>query len=392
MLRCSIWVEHFEKAASGMNWSSNLRTFRRGVTLATRIAKAQFDGPLVRPPARGPSTPVPPAAPALGEPSRLVEYNGFGDNPGRLRMRAYVPPAAAGKPLVVLLHGCGQDAAGFAHDSGWTELADRLAFPLILPEQAEANNAGRCFQWFHPSNTARGAGEAGSIAEMTQAAISRFNSDPQRVFVVGLSAGAAMAVALLAAYPDLFAAGASVAGLPVGAARSGMQAIMRMASAGPNQSPEAWAAQVRAAAPAGFAGPWPRLSIWQGQADMTVAPENATLLATQWCALHGLNPAPSAVRVHDGVQHRQWADRRQPLVELWSLPHLTHAWPVGESPASQRPVGERPALERPAGERLTGERGVAPGRFVAQAPVDATAEIAEFFGPQFFGTGFFGLD
>ena len=76
-----------------------------------------------------------------------------------------------------------------------------------------------------------------------------------------------MAAAMLAAYPDLFAAGASVAGLPVGAARSGMQAMLRMASAGPDQTPEEWAAQVRAAAPAGFAGPWPRLSIWQGQAD-----------------------------------------------------------------------------------------------------------------------------
>ena len=124
----------------------------------------------------------------------------------------------------------------FAEASGWIELADRLRVPLILPEQAEANNAGRCFQWFQPSDTARDAGEAGSIADMTRAAVGRFNSDPRRVFVVGLSAGGAMAAALLAAYPDVFAAGASVAGLPVGAARSGMQAILRMASAGPTKA------------------------------------------------------------------------------------------------------------------------------------------------------------
>jgi poly(hydroxyalkanoate) depolymerase family esterase len=270
-------------------------------------------------------------------------------------MRAHLPPAVAGKPLVVLLHGCGQDAAGFARDTGWIDLADRLNIPLILPEQAEANNAGRCFKWFQPSDTARDAGEAGSIAEMIRAAISRFDSDPRRIFVLGLSAGGAMTAALLAAYPDLFAAGATIAGLPVGAARSGMQAILRMASAGPEQSPEAWAAQVRAAAPAGFAGPWPRLSIWQGQADTTVAPENAALLATQWCALHGLTMTAGQHQARNGIQHRTWADGKQPAVELWSLPHLPHAYPAGT-------------------------RVIAPGRYIEQAPVDATIEIARFFG------------
>ena len=326
-----------------MKWSHNLRTLRRSVKLATRIAKAKLEG--------APS--VEPAAPA--EDSRLVEYDGFGDNPGRLRMRAYLPHAISGRPLVVLLHGCGQDAVGFARDSGWIDIADRLRFPLILPEQAEANNAARCFQWFQPSDTARDAGEAGSIAEMTRAAISRFDSDPKRVFVVGLSAGAAMAAALLAAYPDLFAAGASVAGLPVGAARSGMQAILRMASAGPDQSPEAWAAQVRAAAPHDFTGPWPRLSVWQGQADMTVAPENGTLLATQWRALHGLDVASVAETTRNGMQHFVWPRGRRPQVELWSLPDLPHAYPAGT-------------------------RVIASGRFVEQAPIDATIEIARFFG------------
>jgi poly(hydroxyalkanoate) depolymerase family esterase len=325
-----------------MKWTRNLRTLRRGVRLATRAAKAKLKG-----------TSVPPARPPV-QGSRMVEFSGFGDNPGQLRMRAYLPPAVGGNPLVVLLHGCGQDAAGFAGDSAWTELADRLNVPLILPEQAEANNASRCFQWFRPSDTARDAGEAGSIADMTRAAISQLDSDPRRVFVVGLSAGGAMTAALLAAYPDLFAAGASIAGLPVGAARSAVQAILRMASAGPDQSPQAWADAVRAAAPRDFAGPWPRLSVWQGQADMTVAPANGVLLAKQWCALHGLTTAVAAEQVCDGIKHTVWRDGKTPQVELWSLPHLPHAYPVGT-------------------------RLVAPGHFVDQAPVDATAEIARFF-------------
>jgi len=285
---------------------------------------------------------------------RLVELNGFGDDPGKLRMLAHLPQAAAGRPLVILLHGCAQDAAVFAGDTGWTDLADRLRFPLILPDQAEINMSGRCFDWYHESDTARDAGEAGSIASMTRAAVSHFKSDPERVFILGLSAGGAMTAALLAAYPDLFAAGASVAGVPVGAAQSGMQAIMQMRTGGPDQSPEEWAGRVRAAAPEGFAGSWPRLSIWQGQADTTVAPENGDLLAMQWCALHGLTGPGAIEQVGNGIEHRTWPDRRRPLVEHWSLPNLPHAYPIDE-------------------------RAVVPGRFVQQAPVDATANIARFF-------------
>lgn len=343
MLRCSICVKYLERPISGMTLSQSIRSLCRGIKLAVRIGKAKFNAPKVQ------LDKVP------ADVSRTVEFNEFGDNPGRLRMYAYLPPKVANRPLVVLLHGCGQDAAAFAIDSGWTRLSDRLSIPLILPEQVKANNAGRCFQWFHPSDTTRGNGEAGSIADMTRTAISRFGSDPRRVFVVGLSAGGAMAAALLAAYPDVFAAGASIAGLPVGAARSGMQAMLRMASAGPEQSSEAWAEQVYAAAPAGFAAPWPRLSIWQGQADRTVAPGNGILLAKQWRALHSLTTAPGVEQVHDEVRHQTWSDGKQPLVELWSLPHLLHAYPIG------------PTV-------------VAPRRFIEPSPIDATVEIARFFG------------
>ena len=147
-----------------------------------------------------------------------------------VRARAACCPKP-GAPLIVLLHGCGQAAARFAADTGWIALADRLGMPLVLPEQSGENNQGRCFNWFRPLHVRRGFGEALSIRQMVDTAVARFDSDPQRVFVAGLSAGGAMAAALLAAYPDVFAGGAIVAGLPVGAANSATEALRRMAEA-----------------------------------------------------------------------------------------------------------------------------------------------------------------
>jgi len=290
----------------------SLKTLKRGLRLAARVAKAEL--PRLKPPL--------PAAPPL--PGRLVEFPAFGANPGKLRMLVHEPSGgeAPGRPLIVLLHGCGQQAAGFAEASGWIGLSDRLGIPLVLPEQASSNNGGRCFQWFEPAQTARGEGEAGSIAAMTQAAITRFGSDPDRIFIAGLSAGGAMTAAMLAAYPDLFAAGAVVAGLPVGSANSAMQGLMRMASAAPVARDEA----VRQAAPQDYRGAWPHLSIWQGDADDTVAPENAERLAHQWQALHGLPEAPVRDETAAGVRHRTWGD----ALELWTLVGMGHGYPVGD--------------------------------------------------------------
>jgi feruloyl esterase len=226
------------------------------------------------------------------------------------------------------LHGCGQSAAAFARDSGWLSLADTSGIPLVLPEQSGENNRGRCFNWFQPVHTSRGQGEVLSIRQMAAAAIHRFDADPARVFVAGLSAGGAMAAALLAAYPDVFAAGAIVAGLPVGAASSASQALARMAEAGPARSREDWAQQVRRAAPLGHPGPWPRVSIWHGSADDVVDPTNARLLAEQWSAVHGLATSTVANETN-GARRESWGSPQQSAVELWTLPDLPHGWPIG---------------------------------------------------------------
>jgi len=144
-------------------------------------------------------------------PSKLVEHVDFGENPGALRMFAYVPPSLPQKaPLVVILHGCGQSAADYARGAGWITLADELGFAVLAPEQVRANNMNVCFNWFQPGDTARGQGEAASIRQMVERITSDHRLDHARIFITGLSAGGAITAALLAAYPEIFAGGASV--------------------------------------------------------------------------------------------------------------------------------------------------------------------------------------
>jgi poly(hydroxyalkanoate) depolymerase family esterase len=299
------------------------------------------------------------AKPALKLASGLQEITAFGTNPGGLRMLVFSPPQppAANAPLIVVLHGCQQDPADFAHQAGWMDLATRAGCALVLPVQVSANNQGRCFNWFRPEHTKRDSGEAMSIRQMVRTAQKQFGSDRRRIFVVGLSAGGAMAAAMLAAYPAVFAAGAVVAGMPVGSAQSPGVALLRMGSADVHRTALAWAHAVRgdAAEPAR----WPRLSVWQGLADNTVAPRNAENLVAQWTALHGLPIESMRERVlPDGIRHRSWGRPDHPAVEFWTIDGLDHGFPV---------------------DPLAEGRG-SPGPYVLKSGIGAAAAIAKFWG------------
>jgi poly(hydroxyalkanoate) depolymerase family esterase len=312
-----------------MKWSRELRIARRSLRTAIKAASAVAVANARLP---EPSVLLAPWSTAASPrpSSGLLQVADFGSNPGRLAMFLHLPPdaPAPGAPLVVLLHGCGQTAARFAADAGWIAWADRAGVPLVLPEQSGENNRGRCFNWFHPPHVRRGFGEALSIRQMVDAAVQRFGSDPGQIFVAGLSAGGAMTAALLAAYPDVFAGGAIVAGLPVGAASSTSEALVRMADAGPPRPPGGWAQQARQAAPADYAGAWPRVSIWHGSSDDVVDPANARLLAEQWSGLHGLEGSTSTTEPN-GARRAIWGSPDHPAVELWTLPDLPHVWPAG---------------------------------------------------------------
>jgi len=254
------------------------------------------------------------------------------DNPGNLGMVRYVPSGLpAGRPVVVALHGCTQTASAYGTGSGWQELADRMRFTVLMPEQKTANNSNRCFNWFEPGDTTRGQGEAESIAQMVHQTITDTGADPSRVYVTGLSAGAAMTAVMLATYPELFAGGGIVAGIAYRCASSMIDAFSCMYP-GKNQTPAALGDAVRSAS--SYTGPWPTVSVWQGSADYTVAPSNATELVEQWTNVHGIPATPTRTDTVAGYPHAVYEAGGRAVVESYTITGMGHGQPVDPGSAA----------------------------------------------------------
>jgi poly(hydroxyalkanoate) depolymerase family esterase len=264
--------------------------------------------------------------------SRLDEVHGFGSNPGSLRMFRYLPSRLAANPaLVVVLHGCTQTAAGYDLGAGWSTLADRYGFALLLPEQQSSNNPKACFNWFQSDDITRDRGEALSIRQMVEQMARDHGIDRSRVFITGLSAGGAMTSVMLACYPEVFAAGAIIAGLPYGAATNVQQAFESMFQS-PARSASEWGDLVRRAAP--HNGPWPRISVWHGGADKTVIPTNAREIVKQWTDVHGLPTTPSREAMVDGYPRQAWLNQAgDEVIESYTITHMAHGTPISTGAA-----------------------------------------------------------
>jgi len=258
----------------------------------------------------------------------LTTVADFGDNPGSLTMKCYLPnglPRDAA--LVVVLHGCIQDADAYDAGSQWSVLAARHGFALLYPEQRRTNNPMNCFKWYEPAATARVGGETASILAMVAHMLAAHGLDSSRVFVTGLSAGGAMAASLLAAAPDVFAAGAIIAGLPHGAAASMPEALLVM-RAPPALSAAEWGEKVRAAHP--HDGPRPAVSLWHGSADTTVVPANAEASLAQWTDVLDLDAAIFTTERFGPHARRVWRDEHGAArVQLWHVEGMGHGTPVG---------------------------------------------------------------
>jgi poly(hydroxyalkanoate) depolymerase family esterase len=291
--------------------------------------------------------------------SPLAEIAGFGSNPGSLRMFAFVPSQLQQpRALVVVLHGCGQTAASYDIGAGWSTLAKHYGFALLMPQQQRANNGNTCFNWFNPDDIARDSGEACSIREMIANMVDTHGIDARRIFITGLSAGGGMTSVMLATYPEVFAAGAVIAGLPYGVASNLRQALDGMFLSTERPAREL-GDLVRKAS--NHRGPWPKMSVWHGSADRTVNPGNANEIVKQWLDLHDLPIVPMSETNVDGYPRQAWwnADG-ETIVESYAITDMAHGTPLGIADNDHRY-----GLE---------------GAFLIEAGISSSYHIAKFFG------------
>ncbi|NIJ07325.1 poly(hydroxyalkanoate) depolymerase family esterase [Sphingomonas vulcanisoli] len=258
---------------------------------------------------------------------------------------------------MVVLHGCTQTAAGYDAGSGWSTLADEQGFLLLFPEQQRANNPNLCFNWFSQGDIRRGEGEALSICQMIATLVRDHDADPARVFITGLSAGGAMTSVMLATYPEVFAGGAIIAGLPYGTAKGVPQALERMTGQGmPNE--QALGGLVRKAS--SHAGPWPTLSVWHGSSDPTVNAINAEAILAQWRSVQGLTNASLSSDTVDGFPHHSWRDANNcAVLEYHDITGMAHGTPLHSK--ERNPCG-------------------VPGPYFLDVGISSTRRIAAFWG------------
>ncbi len=262
------------------------------------------------------------------------------------------------RALVVVLHGCGQTAAGYDLGAGWSTIAKHYGFALLMPEQKVSNNANACFNWFVPTDASRDSGEARSIRQMIAHMVADHGIDVRRVFATGLSAGGAMTSVMLATYPEVFAAGAIIAGLPYGVASSVREALDGMFHS-PARPARELGDLVRNAS--NHRGPWPKVSVWHGSADRTVNPGNASEIVKQWLDLHELPQTPMSETMVDGHPHQTWWNAQgDTVIESYMITDMAHGTPLGLADNDER-------------------YGVQ-GAFLIEAGISSSYHIAKFFG------------
>ena len=259
----------------------------------------------------------------------------YANQAGSRAYKLYVPSGHGERaiPLVVMLHGCTQSPDDFAAGTRMNALAEELSCLVVYPAQATSANSSKCWNWFRPGDQRRDEGEPSLIAGITRQIMEDYAVDPQRVYVAGLSAGAAAAVTMGMAYPDLYAAVGVHSGLAYGAA---------------NDVPSAFAAMRRGTAAGSRPGSAFRTDghrevvptiVFHGDQDRTVHPRNGDLVIEQARAgvTLDLQTRVEHGRVPGGHSYSRTvhADTRgRAILEHWVIHGAGHAWSGGSAVGS----------------------------------------------------------
>jgi poly(hydroxyalkanoate) depolymerase family esterase len=284
-------------------------------------------------------TPVP-AGPAADETVATGQFviRQYTGPAGSMNYKLYVPARAAAEsmPLIIMLHGCTQSPDDFAAGTRMNRLAEQHGFIVVYPEQRTSANHSKCWNWFNPADQRRDSGEPSLIAGITQHVAARYPVDSDRVFIAGLSAGAAMAVILGESYPELYAGVGAHSGLPYGVAHDMSSALAAMK--GGRGRREASGLPPSGAAPRAKATRFVPTIAFHGDSDRRVGARNGIELIEQaTAALVAEAGTPETLtatavssrgRRYSRTVHSDRAGR--PRVELWVLHGAGHAWSGGD--------------------------------------------------------------
>jgi poly(hydroxyalkanoate) depolymerase family esterase len=256
----------------------------------------------------------------------------FSNQAGSRAYKLYVPSQYRGQPLplIVMLHGCTQSPDDFAAGTRMNLLAEEDNCFVVYPEQTASANISKCWNWFRPGDQIRGHGEPALIVGITRQVMSDYSVDEERIYAAGLSAGAAAAAILAAAYPDLYAAIGVHSGLACGAARDVPSAFAAMRRSGQ-------VARRRSGDNSSGRGRYLRTVpaiVFHGDQDTTVHPNNGDQVIAQ---LKEALAADAKVTVEGGrvpggraytrTVHRDAADHS--IFEQWVIHGAGHAWSGG---------------------------------------------------------------
>ncbi|RLP93049.1 PHB depolymerase family esterase [Micromonospora sp. CV4] len=268
------------------------------------------------------------AAPASA--ATLTQVTGFGNNPTNLQMHLYVPDRVAARPAVLLaLHYCTGSGPAYHSGTQYASLADRYGFIVIYPS---VTRSSLCWDVSSPQALRRGGGsDPVGLMSMVDYVRQRYSADPARIFATGTSSGAMMTNVMLGDYPDVFAAGASFAGVPFGcfATGGGSEWNSECANGQLIRTPQQWGDLVREAHP-GYTGRRPRMQIWHGTNDETLRYPNFGEQVKQWTNVHGLSQTPTYTDTPQSGYTRTRYGSSGPTapVEAISMQGVSHNLPV----------------------------------------------------------------
>jgi poly(hydroxyalkanoate) depolymerase family esterase len=273
-----------------------------------------------------------PAAPRRQDESDIIDVaddafiaGSFRNSAGQRRYKLYVPPQAGDEPLplVVMLHGCTQNADDFAAGTTMNAAARTQGFYVLYPIQSHEVNPQACWNWFKHNHQKKGRGEPAILSGMTRAVIDEHLIDTRRVYVAGLSAGGAMAAILASAYPELYAAAGVHSGLAPGAASDLPSALSAMKGSDIRKVPRP-------------SRGIPTI-VFHGDRDATVHPDNAQGVI-EACA----GPAtpvravsvPGIGRKRDSTRYIYRNSQGDLIAERWEVHGAGHAWSGGADAGS----------------------------------------------------------